>query len=57
MKNLKIGIYGLGNFGYAILKHLSNKKLNDILYCFDRKIEVRNTIKKKKETSISSLRL
>ena len=44
MSSLNIGIYGIGNFGYAILKHLSQKNLSHKLYCFDRNKHVLNSI-------------
>ena len=44
MAILNIGIYGIGNFGYAILKHLSKKNLNHNLYCFDRNKDVLSSI-------------
>tara|TARA_B110000003_G_scaffold236165_1_gene240727 strand:+ start:3501 stop:4505 length:1005 start_codon:yes stop_codon:yes gene_type:complete len=44
MAILNIGIYGIGNFGYAILKHLSKKNLNHKLYCFDRNKDVLSSI-------------
>jgi glycerol-3-phosphate dehydrogenase (NAD(P)+) len=47
LENLtKISIYGLGNFGYAILKHLDSKNDKKIqLYSFDRNKELVNSIK------------
>lgn len=44
MSNLNIGIYGIGNFGFAILKHLSNRNFNHKIYCYDRNINVLNSI-------------
>lgn len=49
MSNLNIGIYGIGNFGFAILKHLSNKNLDNKLYCYDRNVEVLNSIQDHKK--------
>lgn len=40
---MKVGIYGLGNFGFAILKHLHNKKDSDLkLIAYDRNEETTN---------------
>jgi len=44
MSSFNIGVYGIGNFGFAILKHLSNKKFHHKLYCFDRNSDVLNSI-------------
>ena len=43
----KISIYGIGNFGYAILKHLDNKNDQSIsLYAYDRNSELIQNLQK-----------
>ena len=46
----KISIYGIGNFGYALLKHLNKKgdKKYEI-HAFDRNEQVIKTLRKKRE--------
>lgn len=49
---LKISIYGIGNFGFAILKHLSKKNggnKNYILYAYDRNNKIINYLKNKRK--------
>ncbi len=43
----KIAIYGIGNFGYALLSHLSNEKRENkiSIYAYDRNKIVRDTLK------------
>ncbi len=45
MKDYNIGIYGVGNFGYAILKHLAKQKSNHNIFCYDRNSKVRDYLK------------
>lgn len=43
---LKISIYGIGNFGYAFLKHLDNKKMKDVqLAAYDRNLHLMNNLR------------
>lgn len=42
---LKIAIYGIGNFGYALLNHLDNKPESFNLHIYDRNIKVRDSLK------------
>lgn len=47
---MKVSIYGLGNFGYAILKHLDSKNEPKVeLYCFDRNKDLTETLQTKKK--------
>ena len=46
---IKVSVFGIGNFGFAILKHLDNKLTNEekkyfSLYAFDRNIELVNNL-------------
>jgi len=46
----KVAIYGIGNFGYAILKHLDKKKSSDFkLYAHDHDAELINFLDKNRE--------
>lgn len=45
-KKLKISIYGLGNFGYAFLKHFDRKKNEIRLVGFDQNKKILNALKK-----------
>ena len=47
MERKRVGIYGVGNFGYALLKHLTNQKNYQNIFCFDRDETVRNYLNKK----------
>ena len=47
MERKSVGIYGVGNFGYALLKHLTNQKNYQNIFCFDRDETVRNYLNKK----------
>ena len=43
----KVSIYGLGNFGYAVLKHLDNKSDKNIsLHAYDRNKKLISFLKK-----------
>ena len=50
-KMLKIAVYGIGNFGFALLRHLSKKSddRNFALYAYDRDINLMNHLKSKRE--------
>ncbi|MFA6995077.1 MAG: NAD(P)H-dependent glycerol-3-phosphate dehydrogenase [Patescibacteria group bacterium] len=46
----KVAIYGIGNFGYAVLKHLDKKNSSDFdLYACDRDRELINFLDKNRE--------
>jgi len=45
---MKISIFGLGNFGYALLKHFDKKKdKNSSIFAFDRNEKLTNYLRKK----------
>jgi len=47
---LKVSVYGLGNFGYAILKHLDTKSDLDVsLHAYDRNKKLIQCLSKKKK--------
>jgi len=47
---LKVSIYGLGNFGYALLKHLDNKQdKNFEIFAYDRNKKLMNNFIKNKK--------
>ncbi len=42
---MKVAIYGIGNFGYALLKHLDNKKDSSmVITAYDRKEKLRDSL-------------
>lgn len=44
---MNVGIYGIGNFGYAIVRHLDRKNIHDLhLHAYDRNEDVRNSLTK-----------
>ncbi|MFA6272558.1 MAG: NAD(P)H-dependent glycerol-3-phosphate dehydrogenase [Patescibacteria group bacterium] len=45
-KKIKIAIYGLGNFGYAFLKHFDRKHTDLLIYGFDRDKKLIEHLKK-----------
>jgi len=46
----KVSVYGLGNFGYAILKHLDNKDEKSFtLHGYDRNLQLMNSLKKNRK--------
>ncbi|MFA6524969.1 MAG: NAD(P)H-dependent glycerol-3-phosphate dehydrogenase [Patescibacteria group bacterium] len=47
-KKIKIAIYGLGNFGYAFLKHFDRKRTDLLIYGFDRNKKLIENLKRER---------